>query len=158
MAGCENQQAFVSLCGALTGFDAVELTATGSVDRYANWLAGSFPQLVADLLERWRAIEREHPDPGSREAALRTEILADPRLGPLARNVTQLWYTANWVAMPDGWTTAYDQLDVPSLVFGLDYPRSLVWTAAGTHPVGANPTGFGGWALPPKPPSTSPRS
>jgi hypothetical protein len=143
--------AFVSLSVVLTGFGEVELAATGSTSTYERWLAATFPVLFRELLETWQAIERAHPDPARREAALRRDVLADQRLGPLALNLTLLWYTANWVALPASWASTYHQPDVPSRVFGLAYPESLVWKAAGTHPVGANPTGFGGWALPPVP-------
>lgn len=144
----------LSLSAILTGFGEEELLATGSAERYCNWLGDTFTFLFPELLAAWEQIEREHPDPPSRETALRQKILADPRLGPFARNIALLWYTAAWGALSKEWAQEHQQPEVPACVFGRDYPEGLVWKAAGTHPVGANPTGFGSWALPPTPTST----
>ncbi len=143
------EDAFVSLSIALTGFDGYELAATGSTAEYQTWLSQSFPAPFAELLGRWRQIERHHPDPQAREWALRREILADPRLGPFARNIALLWYVAGWAELPPEWSQVWHLPRTPSRVFASAYAESLVWKAAGTHPVGANPTGFGSWALPP---------
>lgn len=142
--------AFVSLSIVLTGFDVYELAATGSTAEYQTWLSENVPGPFAALLERWRQIEREHPDPPARERALRRGILADSHLGPFARNIALLWYIATWAELPPEWSRAWHLPRIPSRVFASAYAESLVWKAAGTHPVGANPTGFGSWALPPR--------
>jgi hypothetical protein len=151
MTDGERADAFLSLSVALTGFSRHELTATGSTDLYLHWLCGEFPTVFTEMLERWREIERNHPSGEPRERALHRHLLAERRLGPFARNLALLWYTATWQALPLAWAGAHHQPKVAARAFASAYPESLAWKAAGTHPVGANPTGFGSWALPPPP-------
>jgi hypothetical protein len=140
---------FYSLSVALTGFHDVELRGTGVGHVYLEWLLRVFPDVMPELLAAWRVIEREVPA-GERPAALRTRILADAALGPFARSVLVLWYTATW--RPPDW--AWTEADHPENVdrsFGVAYPEGLMWrTAIGAHPGGAKPTGFGTWAFRPR--------
>ncbi len=140
---------FSSLSSALTGFTLQELAGTGSAPEYRGWLEANFGAIFAELLELWREIEDQSVDPGGREKALRRDVLTDPRLGPFARNLALLWYTAVWSALPLEWSGIYGQRRIHERVFANAYPEALVWKAAGTHPIGANPPGFGSWALPP---------
>lgn len=151
MADGDRADAFLTLSVTLTGFTHQELTATGSTDLYLRWLIRAFPTLLDELLEHWREIESKHQGQQSREQVLRRRVLADPRLGPFTRNLTLLWYTATWQALPLAWAETHRQPNITSEAFAPAYPESLAWKAAGTHPVGANPTGFGSWALPPAP-------
>jgi hypothetical protein len=64
--------------------------------------------------------------------------------------VILLWYTANWNPLDESWSETYgghaaDQAQA----FGYAYPEGLMWKAAGTHAMGAKPTGFGTWAFAP---------
>jgi hypothetical protein len=139
---------FVGLSVELTGFDEAELLGTGSTDIYYGYLAGTFPDVLAELLAAWRRIAILPPD--EREAAVRREILADPKLGPFARAVLVLWYTATWNALPAEWSQAYGYHGDANQTFGPAYPEGLVWKAAHLHPGGAKPTGFGTWAFEPE--------
>jgi hypothetical protein len=138
---------FLGLSAELTGFDEVELLGTGATEIYRGFLAGAFPDVLPELLAAWHAIAHL-PD---REAAVRREILADPKLGPFARAVIVLWYTATWNQLPAEWSQAYGQhpKDV-NQTFGPAYPEGLVWKTANIHPGGAKPTGYGTWAFPPR--------
>jgi hypothetical protein len=138
---------------ALTGFDEQALLGTGAGDMYLAWLLRAFPDVTSDLLDAWRALEANSP-PGEREAGLRESVLRDAKLGPLARGLTYLWYTATWstdVVGPD-WSKTYGQSpENQSRAFGTAYPEGLVWkAAAGPHPGGAKPSGFGTWAFRPE--------
>jgi hypothetical protein len=139
---------FLGLSVELTGFKEVELRATGAAEIYLGFLTQAFPDVLPALLAAWRAIAHL-PD---REAAVRRKILADPKLGPFGRAVIVLWYTATWNKLPAEWSEAYGQHpeDVTQ-AFGRAYPEGLVWKTADIHPGGAKPTGYGTWALPPKP-------
>jgi hypothetical protein len=141
---------FLGLSVELTGFDEVELVGTGATEIYRRFLAQAFPDVLPELLAAWRAIAHL-PD---REAAVRREILADPKLGPFARAVLVLWYTATWNQLPAEWSQAYGQHpgDV-NRTFGPAYPEGLVWKTANLHPGGAKPTGFGTWAFRPEDPA-----
>lgn len=131
---------FYSLSVTLTGFSDVELRGTGVGDAYLAWLSLEYAAELDELMQAWSAILRDDP-PDRREAALKTAILGDPALGPFARAVLGLWYTATWTP---------PKSDSPH-VFGDAYPEGLMWHAAvGAHPGGAKPTGFGTWAFAPR--------
>jgi hypothetical protein len=138
---------FLGLSVELTGFDEVELVGTGATEIYRHFLTEVFYDVLPELLAAWRAIAHL-PD---REAAVRRDILADPKLGPFARAVIVLWYTANWFQLPAAWSEAYGKHpDDVNRTFGAAYPEGLVWKTANIHPSGAKPTGFGTWTFPPK--------
>ena len=141
---------FLGLSVELTGFEEFELRATGAAEIYSGFLAHAFPDVLPDLLAAWLAIaDLPRPD---REAAVRREILADPKLGPFARSVIVLWYTATWNQLPPEWSEKYGHHPEDfNQTFGRAYPEGLVWKTANLHPGGAKPTGYGTWALPPKP-------
>jgi hypothetical protein len=137
---------FLSFSATLTGFDELELQGAGTADLYVAWLAHSFPDVMGELLAAWAVVARD-PD---RELALERKILADPKLGPFARRVLVLWYTASWNALPASWSKAYGQhAEDVDQTFGPAYAEGLMWKAANVHPSGAKPTGFGTWALTP---------
>jgi hypothetical protein len=139
---------FYRLSAVLTGFDDVELLGTGVGNLYLNWLLRAFPDVMPALLTAWRDIERDVPPP-ERPAALRATILGDAVLGPFARSVIVLWYTATW--RPPDWTaTGAHNPENVDRSFGVAYPEGLMWRAAlAAHPGGAKPTGFNTWASPP---------
>ena len=138
----------MALTASLTGFDEVDLLATGSAPVYLDWLRKGFPELLAELLERWRPIEEKPPK--DREAAIEGQILDDPKLGPFAKAIVVLWYTASWNALPPTWWRVYgaNPANVDT-TFGSTYEHALVWRAGGVHPPAAKPTGFASWARPP---------
>lgn len=141
----EDEAAFFSLSAELTGFDEVELQGTGVGGAYLRWLSRVFPDELAKLLALWRTIERDLPV-GRREAAVR-RILHDAALGPFTQAVLALWYTATWTP-PAGSRRTQENID---RAFGAAYPEGLMWRAAiGSHPGGAQPTGFGTWSLAPE--------
>lgn len=143
---------FLALSVALTGFDVYDLQGTGVADELFATLRRIAPGATRDLLRAWRGVART-PPPGGVDEGVRTVIMDDPRLGPVAQNLITLWYTGLWVPLPDAWRYAYgaSPLDVNHVVSALAYQESLVWKAAGTHPMGAKQPGFGTWALPPHP-------
>lgn len=142
------RESFRSLSAVLSGFSELELEATDVEDLYLGFLLAKFRDVLDELLLAWAAIEREYP-PVAREAGVRTRVLADPKLGPFARSILAMWYTATWTAMMPDWSQAYgDHHDVTAVIKGA-YTEGLVWRAGGLHPQGANPTGFATWALPP---------
>jgi hypothetical protein len=83
---------------------------------------------------------------------LKTLVLDDPDLGPVARNTIVLWYLGQWDALPREWRDRHgaSTLDVPRVVSADAYTAGLVWRAIRAHPMGADPPGFGSWANPPE--------
>jgi hypothetical protein len=125
---------FIALSVQLTGFSRVSLLGTGMADEYLQVLGSALPAgVLDDLLAAWS------PDAGSVAA-----ILRDPKLGPVARNLTILWYCGTWAPLPGAAPTA------PSgVVSAQAYQQGLQWVAAGAHPMGARQQGYGAWAEPP---------
>lgn len=145
----EHVSDFYSLSAELTGFDEVELLATGVGDLYLDWLMQAFADVLPELLEAWREVESSY-SPGERGDGLSTSILDHPVLGPLARSVLVLWYTATW-SPPQWWWISPEHPGNVNLAFGDAYPEGLMWRAAiGAHPIAAKPTGFGTWAFRPE--------
>ena len=130
---------FLALSAELTGFTRVELLGTGMADTYLRTLDEVLPPgMLEELLARdGRSVE---------------DLLADPALGPVARNLILLWYCGTWSPLPDEWRAAHgaSELDVRRVVTPDAYVAGLQWVAAGAHPVGARQQGFGAWAMPPE--------
>jgi hypothetical protein len=149
----EHRNSFYALSVALTGFDRQELLGTGAGHVYLAWLLRAFGDLTADLLKAWHEVEAGSP-PDEREAHLRERVLGDPKLGPFARGVIYLWYTATWSTEIVGaeWSKAYGlSPENQNRAFGTAYPEGLMWkVSSGPHPGGAKPTGFGTWAFAPE--------
>jgi hypothetical protein len=137
---------FLALSAALTGFGSVELEATGLVDAHLEELAAivgddTLGQLLGTAAEVLAA-------EGDRERLLARRILAQPRLGPVARNLVVLWYLGQWDQLPQDWRDTYgaSPLDTSRVVSAAAYREGLVWPAVGAHPMGAKPTGYASWA------------
>ncbi|WP_207460052.1 hypothetical protein [Azospirillum sp. SYSU D00513] len=144
-------ESFIGLSILLTGFDAVRLRGSGMAEPYLKAIGAVLPpDVVGDLLSAY-----EQLPPGSereRERVLESEILGDPRLGPVARNLIVLWYCGSWTQLPPAWRAAFGEspLDTNRVISGAAYQAGLQWEAAGGHPPGANPQGYGAWASGPQ--------
>jgi hypothetical protein len=136
---------FVQLSVDLTGFSQFELLGTGLAETYLSTLEAVLPDGLPD--ELLGAVTGSGPQA--------ERILADPKLGPLARNVILMWMCGTWTALPDVWRATYgiSALDTDRVISAQTYQGGLQWVAAGAHPAGARQQGFGAWALPP---ATSP--
>lgn len=145
---------FTGLSAALTGYDAAELWGTGMVRTYYATLSSIVGEsLTARLLSAWAAARHNAAgDPGVLEAGILNGILADPALGPLARNLITLWYMGQWNQLPADWRNQYgaNARDETFIVSPDAYVQGLVWDAIHSHPQGAKQPGYGSWALPPK--------
>lgn len=145
---------FVELSEALTGFDAAELWGTGQVRTYYALL----PSIIGDaifgqLMSRWQDtwIRGEGDEP-LLEALVKEQILEDPALGPVARNLAYLWYTGGWNQLPADWRNVHGAWanDQTFIVSSAAYSEGLVWKAIHAHPTAAKQPGYGSWALPPE--------
>jgi hypothetical protein len=125
----------------LTGFREVDLWGTGQAERYLEEVIGTVGDaMVARLLVT--GDEALHTD------RLQALVMDDADLGPVARNVIALWYLGQWNALPNEWRNrnGASPRDVPRVISADAYAAGLVWRAAGAHPMGANPPGYGSWA------------
>jgi hypothetical protein len=129
---------FVGLSAALTGFRAVDLWGTGRAEAHLELVLSVCGEtLVAELLAA---------DPEDT-----AWLLADPDLGPIARNVIVLWYLGQWDQMPRHWRdrNGASPADVAGIPSAAAFRAGLVWRAIGSHPMSADPPGFASWATPP---------
>lgn len=141
---------FLALSALLTGFERVELLGSGVAQEYyrqVNDIIGTeiFQQL---LFTSATIIECYGNDEEALETAIRREILANIKLGAVAKNIIQLWYLGSWVQMPQSWRTQYgnNPSDVTTVVSSQAYQEGLVWSVIKAHPPGAKQPGFGSWA------------
>lgn len=155
MKRSKNQtEPFLALSAILTGFEEVELLGTGLVDAYFDEVVSIVGKAFSD--ELWRTttqvIEQFSKDEAKLEAAVRREILASPLLGPIARNIIQMWYVGNWNELPQSWQQVYgvSPNDTTRVISPEAYEQGLVWDAIGAHPPAAKQPGFDSWHLPPK--------
>jgi hypothetical protein len=133
----EPLERFVALSAELTGFRTVDIWGTGQARAHLDLvLAVAGDDLTARLLR-----------------APAAEALADPDLGPLARNLIVLWYLGQWDQMPRHWRDRHGAApaDVAGVPSAAAFRAGLVWPAIGSHPTGAKAPGFGSWATPPAP-------
>lgn len=148
-------EAFVTFSTLLTGFGPLELYGTGVADEYLQTLERAVPTRVLEPLLAFGLGQSAAPSDSPAdplEAQLNAQVLNDPDLGPVARNLIMLWYTGTWNALPDAWHTRHGQptLDAPKVVSTAAYLSGLQWRLMGTHAPGGNPQGFGSWANPPE--------
>ncbi|MEX3100632.1 MULTISPECIES: hypothetical protein [unclassified Streptomyces] len=144
---------FTDISVELTGFDRAELGGTGMVDTYYATLlrmigereAGQLFRYAQDALDEDR---RKRPGDGS---AFRKAVVESARFGPVAVSLIKLWYLGRWYPLSAAYRDRFGSTadDVEHVVSSQGHREGLVWTAAGTHPMGAKPPGFGSWAEPP---------
>jgi hypothetical protein len=145
----ERGERFLGVSAALTGFGRVQLLGTGMTEGLVEALDAVLPPGVLDeLLDAYAAL----PAGPDHEAAIADRILADPKLGPVARNLIVLWYCGTWTGLPDEWRSAYGTTpqDTHHVVSAEAYLAGLQWVVAGAHPAGARQQGFGAWAVAPE--------
>jgi hypothetical protein len=130
---------FLTFSEAVTGFSRSDLESTG---QGANYYATARNVLGASTFAEF--LQTFH---GSGLNAL----LSSSKQGPIARNLTKLWYSATWTRLPREWQDTYGtvQNDTTFIVSSAAYTRGLLWRAIGVNPPGAGPPGYGSWGEPP---------
>ncbi len=139
---------FLALSALLTGSDAVILIGTGVAEEVLAALDDGVGVALTDqLLASFAGL----PAGSAAEAAAETVILADPRLGPIARNVMLLWLTGCWYPLPQPWRDNFGARakDSYRVISAQTYQAGLQWRFAQAHPPGALQQGYGAWALAP---------
>lgn len=148
-----NTEDFYALSVVLTGFSAFELYGTGVGDEYfdtVKHVAGN--DITNELLTTFRAVEATAAgNESALEALMQSEILASPKLGPIARNIIKMWYLGNWYELPADWYAAYHSTGNKRhdhVISSQAYQEGLAWRAMETKPMGAKWPGFGTWGEP----------
>ena len=155
---------FLDLSVDLTAFEETDLLGTGMARPYlAKVRAACGDEVVTALLDAHRDAradaagdaghhDRRPLDRDLLDRALRHRIFSDDRLGPVARNVTKLWYAGMWYALPPEWIDLYGAHTAAetSTISAASYQEGLLWRAIGANPQGAKAPGYGSWAQPPR--------
>jgi hypothetical protein len=130
---------FLNFSETATGFSRSDLKSTG---QDAAYFATAQRVLGRDAFAEF--LQASH---GSDMQTL----LSSPKLGPIARNLIKLWYTATWERLPSEWQDAYGgtSKNTAFIVSADAYTTGLLWPAIGANPPGANAPGFGTWSNPP---------
>lgn len=142
---------FLALSSELCGFSEFTLQGTGYADGYLATVRGMVgDECMGELLRAYRELGAQTPE--TRDRALRATILSHEKLGPVARNIIKLWYSATWFELPPEWHREFQtqQDDRRFNPFTYAYPEGLLGPAVGAHMQGAKPTGYGSWAQAPR--------
>jgi len=131
-------QEFLDLSCVLTGFDRFELSGTGQVSFYYQWVRKHAEKPLAALLK----VYAERPQDSKQQASfIENQLLSSVTLTPLVRSIIKLWYLGQWFDPNNA-----NKTEIPS---ANSYQQGLVWIAIHAHPQGAKQQGFGAWAEPP---------
>lgn len=150
---------FLAFSADATAFTRFELRGTGQAQDYLGTVAQIVGTTIVDRLLDLHASAAAAGDGARREDLLRRDVLSDPQLGPVARNIVKMWFTGIWYELPREWTEAFGARpgDVTFVVSGTAYTEALLWRAIGANPAGAKAPGYGSWAFPPRiPPLATP--
>jgi hypothetical protein len=147
------QAAFLSLSATLTGYSRFRLLGTGQADPYLETtrravgddvLAGllsTFAEILLDAAGDQQALDR----------GLRTRMLSDEKLGPIARSLIKMWFVGTWYELPQEWRDRYAVREplTTHVVSPASYTEGLLWPTIGANPPGAKGQGFASWVGPP---------
>jgi len=139
---------FLRISACLTGFEVVELQATGLSEKYLSVVTQGTP---ADVLAQFfkeaeRILQAGEINPSAIETMIAASLFPLSCFGGLAQNIVFMWYTGQWQPTVDA--TNVD-LETVRNISPDAYIQGLVWAAAETHPPGAKQPGYGSWAMPP---------
>lgn len=143
----ERLNTFLKLSARLTGVSQLQLLGTGVGSEFLDSLDKVLSsERLGRLLTAFAQVE------SGTEQSLSREILENPELGPVARNVIVMWYCGTWEQLPDEWRSTYGRspLDEPHVVSQAAYLAGLQWRIVGAHPSGGAPQGFGSWSSRPE--------
>ena len=146
----DSLEPFLSLSVSLTGFDQAELLGTGLAQEYYQQVVSAIGEAISQ--ELWTIAQNlRGRDGDDLEAAIRHDLLASPKFGPIARNIIQLWYWGTWNGLPQAWRTQYgaNPQDFTHFTSAAAYQQGLIWKIMRVHPEGAKQPGFGSWSLKP---------
>ena len=149
----ETTELFLQLSEALTGYSSADLHGTGLLETYYNEVRDIVGgRIFGRLLLTWKEIRDEAGTRILEDEEVRTRILGNAMLGPIARNIITMWYVGNWNQLPRVWRQKYgaQARDQTRVISARAFREGLIWNAIGAHPPTAKSPGFGTWAAPPE--------
>lgn len=157
MTDSERLRKFLDLSSKLTAFSVYELQGTGQAEAYLSTVTDVVGvEIVDELVDTYARIKTTAEVEGDDlDGMLRREILAEERLGPIARNIIKMWYVGIWYQLPAAWRQSFGtrEHDFMHMVSAAAYTEGLLWTTIGANPNGAKAPGYGSWAHPPRIPA-----
>lgn len=152
---------FLDFSSVATAFTVFELNGTGLAVDYLAVLDKVVGSAITNrLLDAYDGVKAEAGgDATALDDLIRRDILSDPTLGPVARNIVKMWYVGTWYALPPAWSDANGVrvADSTFTVSAAAYTEGLLWPAIGATPPGAKPPGFATWIGPPRIPARAGR-
>jgi hypothetical protein len=146
-------EGFLDLSATLTGYSRFRLLGTGQADAYLSTTRGAVGDVVlAELLTTFASVtDGAAGDEHQLDRGLRTRVLSDDKLGPIARNVIKMWFVGTWYQLPQEWRDLYAgrRPDATHVVSPASYTEGLLWPSIGANPPGAKGQGYGSWTGPP---------
>ena len=151
-------QAFLEFSSELTAFSVYDLSGAGVVEDFVQAIDDIVgPAVLNEVLDAYAKILLRAGQSAARDRKplISREILGDPKLGPVARNIIKLWYVGTWYTLPQAWGERFGPIpkDRTFVVSPASYIEGLMWKAIGAHPAGARAPGYGSWAHPPQIPA-----
>lgn len=139
---------FLRISAHLTGFEVVDLQATGMAGTYLDFVTqNTDPDTLARFFDEAETILRIGTgDPAAIEPLIAANLFPQSCFGGLAQNIIYMWYAAQW--QPYLGSTKVPLQDQRN-ISAEGYVQALVWPAAETHPPGAKQQGYGSWAMAP---------
>jgi hypothetical protein len=157
VSGSVRLERFLIFSAEATAFTVFELRGTGQAQAYLDTTDEIVDPKVLDcLLTRYDdVLAAAAVGPSTTQDLLRRDILSDPLLGPVARNIAKMWFVGVWYELPRAWTEAFGAREgnATFVVSAQSYTEGLLWPAIGANPPGARAPGFGSWAQPPRIPA-----
>jgi hypothetical protein len=147
---------FLEMSSTLTGFTVFELQGTGQADPYLSTVSDvAGAEIVDELLDAYDRVQAAGTGESDLGTGLRREILADEKLGPIARNIIKMWFVGIWYELPSAWRETFGarEADVMHMVSAGAYTEGLLWPTIGANPNGAKAPGYASWAQPPRIPT-----
>ena len=147
---------FLAFSAELTGYGETELEGTGNVDTYQALVEQQAGPIICDMFYAAAEGVVQASGAAARAEAMRIDVLASPTVWPLCQAIVTLWYLGGWTTPPAAWYHGANSPMPPGVTPGNPitlaaqaYTAQLAYRAAGAHPPGANPTGYGSWSLDP---------
>ena len=156
MKASATRAVFLAFSAELTGYSETDLEGTGNVDAFQALVEQQAGPLITDMF--YAAAEGVVQAHGAeaRATAMNINVLQSPTVWPLCQALLTLWYVGSWTSLPASWYQAVNTPVPPGVTPGnaftpsaQAYTGQLAYIAAGAHPPGANPTGYGSWSIDP---------
>ena len=134
---------FLDLSSLLSGFERIELVATGLLEQnYQFFITNAiYPLFPGDTEGFWQHMLGDGAKAFTEERV--EEIVLDPQLSLIGRNIVRLWLLGTWLPDPNNPFSSF-------VVSAEAYQEGVLWKAIGSHPPGAKQPGYGSWSFEPQ--------